>query len=137
MTRRRVYADDGRVSIYFAILTPAFIALLGLVVVGGNRVIALQRAHNIAAEAGRAAGQAINGPQGIVGSTKVVDPDAAAAAARAYIAAAGATGTVTVASDRQHLTVTVHVTYDPGLPFGVGAGAWTATGAATITLVVV
>src|SRR5690606_10835344 len=36
--------DDGRVTVFFAIIAPAWFALLGLVVVGGNRMVALQRA---------------------------------------------------------------------------------------------
>jgi Flp pilus assembly protein TadG len=129
--------DSGRIAVYFAILMPAFIALLGLIIVGGNRIVALQRAENIAAEAARAGGQAISGPQAITGGAKVVDPTAAVNAAQSYISAAGATGTVTVAADRQHLLVTVHINYDSGLPFGVGGGEWTATGTAAATLVVV
>jgi hypothetical protein len=132
MTPRR---DDGRVSVFFAIMMPAWIAMLGLVVVGGNRIIAMQRADNIAAEAGRAAAQAIDGPLAIAGGPKLIDPAAAADAAAAYLATAGATGTITVAPDRQHLTVTVRLTYEPGLPFGIG-GTWTVERSATVMLVV-
>jgi Flp pilus assembly protein TadG len=128
--------DDGRVTIFFAIMAPAWFALLGLVFVGGNRIIALQRADNIASEAARAAGQAINAPEAIVGGAKVVDPDAAAAAAQAYIAAAGAKAvSLIIADDRQHLTITVQVTYNPG-SFAFFAGSWTVEAKATATLVV-
>jgi Flp pilus assembly protein TadG len=133
MSRRR---DDGRITVFFAIMAPAWFALMGLVVVGGNRIIALQRADNIAAEAARAAGQAINAPEAIVGGAKIVDPAAAAAAAEAYILAAGARPvSLLIAEDRQHLAITVQVTYSPGA-FGFFAGSWTAQGKATATLVV-
>ena len=127
--------DDGRIAVFFAIMMPAWLALMGLLVVGGNRIIALQRADNVAAEAGRAAGQAISGPDAITGGPKVIDPDAAVAAAAAYIVAAGATPqSMVIAADRQHLTITVSVTYDPGI-FGIFGERWTAEGNANITLI--
>jgi Flp pilus assembly protein TadG len=128
--------DEGRVAIFFAIVTPALLALLGLVYVGGNRIIALQRANDIAVEAARAAGQAIDAPSAIAGDQKVVDPDAAAAAAQQYIVAAGAQPVaIEIAKDRRHLSIVVEVTYDPGA-FGFFVGRWTARGEATATLVV-
>jgi Flp pilus assembly protein TadG len=133
MIRRR---DDGRIAVFFAIMAPAWFALMGLVFVGGNRIMALQRADNIAAEAARAAGQAIDAPTAIAGGAKVVDPGAAATAAEAYIRAAGATPvSIEVAPDRQHLAITVQITYSPG-GFGFFTGDWTATGKAIATLVV-
>ncbi len=78
-------------AIFFAIMTPAWLALPRPHRRRGNRIIALQRADNIAAAAARAAGQAINAPQAIAGGTKTVDPDMAAAAASDYIRAACAT----------------------------------------------
>jgi Flp pilus assembly protein TadG len=130
--------DDGRVSVFFAILAPALIAMLGLVIDGGGKIRAIQRADNIAAEAARAAGQAINAPQAILGGTKQVDPDLAAAAARSYITAAGATcppGCVRIAPDLQHITVTVQVVYDTAVLGFIGIHSWTVTGTTTATLV--
>ena len=136
LLRRGKDRDAGRIAVYFAIITPAWLALLGLIVVGGNRITALQRADNIAAEAARAAGQAIDAPEAIIGGEKRVDPVAAADAAAAYITAAGARPlSIVVAPDRQHLTITVELTYDPG-PFWIFGGVWTAQGDATVALVV-
>lgn len=133
--RRLVRRDDGRIAVFFAIIAPAWFAVLGLIVVGGNRIVAMQRADNIAAEAARAAGQAIDAPEAIIGGQKRVDPAAAADAAAAYITAAGARPlSIVVAPDRQHLSITVQLTYDPG-PFWIFGGAWTAEGDATVTLV--
>ncbi len=129
------HRDKGRIAIFFAIMMPAWLALMGLIIVGGNRIMALQRADNIAAEAARAAGQAINAPEAIAGGTKAVDPDLAAAAASAYIMAAGATPGEIVILDGQHLTVTVQLTYEPGV-FGIFGARWTAQGRATATLVI-
>lgn len=134
--RRRLGDDRGRVTVFFAILAPAFLAMIGLVVDGGAQIRALQRAHNIAAEAARAAGQAINGGQAISGGEKVIDPAAARSAAQQYLSSlSGVTGTVTTLDD-QHLRVTVIVRYDPLLLdlFG-GPRAGTARGQATATLV--
>jgi Flp pilus assembly protein TadG len=104
--------DQGKVSVYFAIIAPAWLAMPGLLFVGGNRIIALQRADNIAAEAARAAGQAINAPQAIQGGPKEVDPDAARIAAETYIRDAGAKPVnVEIEDDRQHLAITVEITW--------------------------
>ncbi|MBX6749182.1 MAG: hypothetical protein IRY85_05825 [Micromonosporaceae bacterium] len=127
--------QDGRIAVFFAIIAPAWFVVLGLVVIGGNRITALQRADNIAAEAARAAGQEIDAPTAIVGGEKRVDPVAAANAAADYIRAAGATlRSIEVSDDRQRLSITVQVTYDPG-PFWIFGGAWTAEGTATVALV--
>ncbi len=132
--------DEGRVSVFFAILAPALIAVLGLIIDGGGKVRALQRADNIAAEAARAAGQTINAPQAILGGRKELDPNQAAAAARAYIAAAGATcppaGCVTIAADLQHITITVQVVYNTVVLDFIGVDSWTVTATKTATLVV-
>src|SRR4051794_13489718 len=104
--RRRVPRDEGRIALLVVVLTFAVLAMIGLSVDGGGKVRALQRADRIAAEAARAAGQAIAGPQAIRGGDKVVDPVAAAAAAQNYLAAAGVTGNVTVSDDRKQITVT-------------------------------
>ncbi|MCL7455971.1 pilus assembly protein [Micromonospora sp. MSM11] len=133
---RRLGDDDGRVTIWFAVLTPALLALIGLVVDGGAKVRAYQRADNIAAEAARAGGQAIKAGQAIDGGTKEIDPSVAATAVQAYLDDLdGVTGTVTV-DGAQQLTVTVTVTYNPILLdlFGGGVGT-TATGRATATLI--
>ena len=106
---RRPVRDEGRIALLVIGLALALLTMIGLSVDGGGKIRALQRADHLAAEAARAAGQAIDAPQAIIGGDKVVDPAAAAAAARSYLAAAGATGTVSVADDRQHITVTVTI----------------------------
>lgn len=129
--------DSGRVTIFFAIIAPAWIAMLGLVVVGGGRIRAFQRADNVAAEAARAAGSAIEPVSAVQGGPKVVDPTRARTAALDYLTAAGATGTVTISADRQHLTVTAVINYanPSGLEF-IGGATWQATGVATATLLI-
>lgn len=133
---RKIGRDEGRVSVFFAILTPAFLAMIGLVVDGGARVRALQRADNIASEAARTAGQAIQAGKAIAGGDKNIDQAAAAAAVQAYLGTLdGVNGQLTV-DDDQHLTVTVTVTYDPILLDLLGGGAGsTVRGSAHATLV--
>jgi Flp pilus assembly protein TadG len=123
--------------VFYAILGPAFIAVLGLVVDGGGKVRALQEAHNIASEAARTAGQAINAPAAILGEETVLDPDAAVAAAEAYLNATPATDhTVELSDDLQQLTVTVEISYEPVVLGLLGGGSWAVTGTVDATLVI-
>ncbi|WP_117209904.1 hypothetical protein [Allorhizocola rhizosphaerae] len=129
--------DSGKVALFTVIVANFWVFMLGLVVVGGGRMRAYQRADNIAAEAARAAGSAIEAGQAVQGGEKVVDPVKAQQAASSYITAAGATGKVAVADDRTHLIVTVYLEYTnpSGLAF-LGGATWTATGVANATLLV-
>src|SRR5207244_8849284 len=108
-------------------------AMLGLLIDGGGKVRALQRADNVAAEAARAAGQAIQAGQAISGGAKVVDTAAATDAATAYFTAAGVTGTVAFDPDLQHVTVTVVVRYQPLVLARFGVGTWPVQGPGTAT----
>jgi hypothetical protein len=131
----RLRGDEGRIALLAAVLTFAVLAMIGLSVDGGGKIRALQRADRLAAEAARAAGQAIDAEQAVPGGPKVVDPPAAVAAAQNYLAAAGVTGTVAIAEDRQHITVTVTVVYDTVFLGLIGIDTLTATRQATAVLV--
>lgn len=110
--RRAARADDGRVALLVVVMAFGVLVAIGLAVDGGGKMRALQRADNLAAEAARAAGQAIDLDQAAAGGQKVVDPDRAVAAARSYLTAAGVTGTVTLSGDRRQITVTVTAGYN-------------------------
>ncbi|MEV6970948.1 hypothetical protein AB0M47_38185 [Hamadaea sp. NPDC051192] len=127
----------GSVSVFFSIMALGWVTILLLIVVGGGRVRAYQRADNIAAEAARAAGQAIELPPAVEGDEKRIDPARARLVAEAYLRDAGASGTVIVAADGQSVEVTATVGYDnpSGFPF-LGGRTWYATGAATAVLLV-
>jgi len=129
--------DDGRVTVFFAIIASGWVTMLGLIIVGGGRVRAYQKADNVASEAARAGAQNIDPGLAIPGGAKLIDPAVARAAALAYLNQAGATGTVSVAADRQHITVIATVTYTnpSGLDF-LGGRTWQATGQATATLLI-
>ncbi|GJF30334.1 membrane protein [Kitasatospora sp. NE20-6] len=79
-------------SIYVAVITMAVLALLGLVVDGGGKLRASERADAIAQEAARAGGQQINAAKAIPGNGIVVDPEAAHTAAVDYLKKAGFQG---------------------------------------------
>jgi len=128
--------DAGSVAVFFSIIAAGWVAMLMLVIVGGGRVRAYQRADNIAAEAARTAGQAIELGPAVEGGPKRIDSDRARQAAQAYFAAVGATGTVTIDDDRT-LRVTATIGYDnpSGIPY-LGGGTWYATGSATAVLLI-
>jgi hypothetical protein len=132
---RARHGDQGQISLLVLVLTIAVLAMIGLSVDGGGKIRALQRADNLAAEAARAAGQALQAAQAIQGGPKIIDPDAGVAAARAYLAATGVTGTVTVWPDRRHVTITVTITYQTRFLPLVGINTLTATRDATAVLV--
>jgi hypothetical protein len=127
--------DEGRIALLVAVLTFAVLAMIGLSVDGGGKVRALRKADNLAAEAARAAGQAIHGPEAIPGGDKVVDPSLAVLAAQNYLTAAGATGTVTVSDDRTQITVAVTIVYDTVFLDLFGLDTLAATRQATAVLV--
>jgi hypothetical protein len=131
----RVRRDDGRVSVFLAIALLGVIVLIGLSVDGSGKLQALQRADHIAAEAARAAGQAIDAGKAIPGGAKIVDPVLATRAAQAYLAAAGVAGEANPSLDGRKVDVTVHITYATKMLGLIGRGQVTVTGHATAVLV--
>ena len=129
--------DSGAATITTVIMATSWIVMLAFVVVGGGRIRALQRADNVAAEAARAAGSAIDASRAVPGEAQVVAPAAAQQAATEYMNAVGATGTVTVDSTGKSLTIVVKITYanPTGMAF-FGGATWDATGEAKVTLLV-
>lgn len=127
--------ETGRVSVFLAIALAGVLILIGMVDDGGGRLRARQRADNIAAEAARAAGQAINGPSAIEGGEKLLDPAEAVRAARAYLAAAHVTGTATVGRDLKSVQVDVQITEPTAMLSLIGISSYQVTGHATAILV--
>lgn len=134
--RHRPVDDAGRVSVFLAIALTAVLVIVGLAYDGAGRFRTMQRADNLAAEAARAAGQAIELPQAVRGGAKVIDPEQALVAARAYLAAAGVTGRVEVVEpDRRELRVVVDLGYDTAMLGIIGYRRIAVTGSATAVLV--
>jgi|tagenome__1003787_1003787.scaffolds.fasta_scaffold20861075_1 Flp pilus assembly protein TadG len=131
MRRIRPRPDDdrGAIALFFVVFTVALLAAVGLVVDGGGKVRALQRADEAAREAARAGSQMLDVPAAVRGDGVSIDPGAAARAARAYLDAAGVDGTVTVEGNA--VQVSTSVTYQPVFLGAAGVGPLTVTATAS------
>ncbi|MFI7604656.1 pilus assembly protein TadG-related protein [Micromonospora sp. NPDC049366] len=106
--------DAGRVSIFLAVAMVGVLALIGLSFDGAGQLRTLQRADNLAAEAARAGGQAIDRATAIAGGPKRIDQPQARAAVADYLAAvdtAGHTVSFPVVDGETLVSVRVEVTY--------------------------
>ena len=122
-------------TVFFAITVLGLLLLVGLIVDGGAKLRATQRADAVAAEAARAAGQVLDLPAAVAGQGASVDLGGAVAAASAYLDAAGLAGTIQVADDRTHLAVTT-TAKNPTVFLGlIGVSTITVTGHAEVRLV--
>lgn len=127
--------DRGSASAFVAVAVLALLLMAGLVVDGGSKVRAIQRADRLAGEAGRAAGQQVDIAEAIAGRRPRVAPDAAVEAARRYLAHAGVEGVVTVSEDRREVSIDV-TTSVPTVFLGlVGVQALEGRGHAVVELV--
>jgi Flp pilus assembly protein TadG len=139
---RRV-SDRGAVALFFAVIAPAWLAILGLVIVGQLRVREFQRADNIATEAARVAGSALDPVTAVPGGVKQIDPQRANTAVQAYFqmirtqTGTDVTGTVTVDPGGQRVTVTTRLGFvNPTRVEYFGGGSWYATGQASATILI-
>lgn len=122
-------------TIFVAIAALGLMAMLGLVVDGGAKVRAAQRADRLAAEAARAAGQAVDATAALRGSAIRVDAAAARAAAQGYLTAAGAQGSASISSDGRAITVRTEATVPTVFLGLIGVPALTVSGRADVQLV--
>ena len=128
--RRRVADTDreaGSVTVFVAITALGILILCGLVVDGGAKLRAVQRADRVATEAARAAGQAAD-LAALAGGEARVDRQAAVDAATAFLTAAGESGTATVSADDTAVEVTVTTTAPTVFLGLIGIPAFTVTG---------
>lgn len=136
--RRRVDVggtDRGSVTVFVASSVLGLMLIIGLIADGGLKVRAVQEANGLAAEAARAAGQAIDLPTVVSGSPVRVDRQAAADAANTYLAAAGAPGAVTVSPDGRSIDVAVTLTRPTAFLSLIGITQVNVTGHGSVTLV--
>ena len=99
--------ERGSLTLMLLVLMVAMLALAGLVIDGGRKLDATQKAYAIAQEAARAgAGQVNTSAAYRSGTYKVYGPQALAAA-RAYLASTGYSGSVTASGNNIRVTVTV------------------------------
>ncbi|SEP53803.1 hypothetical protein [Amycolatopsis saalfeldensis] len=127
MTGRPVPRDTGSVSVMIAVLVPALLLVLALVVDGSARLRTIARADALAAEAARAANTAIDTRSPTVG----IDTATAARTAAGYLAGAGHPGQVTITGAR---TVRVTVTVTEPTTIGLLGASAQATGTAVADL---
>jgi Flp pilus assembly protein TadG len=131
MRKMRPRRDDdrGAIALFVVVFTVALLAAVGLVVDGGGKVRALQRADEAAREAARAGSQMLEVPAAVRGEGVRIDAAAAARAARAYLDAAGVEGSVAVRGNA--VEVSTSVTYRPVFLSVAGVGLLTVTGSAS------
>ena len=127
--------DEGSITLFFCIAVVGLLVMVGLVVDGGAKVRALQRADRLAAEAARAGGQAIDVPAAIAGDLPTVDAQAAVIAAKAYLRAEGVSGIVTVADRGRALLVEVSTTANTVFLGLIGVNTLSVHGSARVVLV--
>lgn len=122
LSARRPRGEDGSYTLMLAVLAFGIAVMVGLVVDVGGHLQAEQRADAIAAEAARAAGQAINPGEAIANGVVVLDYQSAVNAGDSYLRTAGVEGTVTPLPGLESVQVTVTVTYQPPFLGALGAG---------------
>jgi hypothetical protein len=127
--------DAGSVTLFLVISVVGLLVLVGLVVDGGAKIRAVKLADSLAAEAGRAGGQAIDVPAAITGEAPTVDRRAAFAAAQNYLRANGVAGTVTVADGGRALDVEVTTRTSTVFLGLIGVNTLSAKGHARVLLV--
>jgi Flp pilus assembly protein TadG len=127
--------ERGSVTVFVAIVAVGLLAMAGLVVDGGAKVRAIQRADRVAAEAARAAGQSVDVSRALRGDGIRVDRRAARAAAEQYLRASGALGEARVSQDGRAITVTTHASAPTVFLGLIGVPALSVTGHAEVSLV--
>ncbi len=125
-------SESGSVSLWLVTASLAMTVLVGLAVDLGGQVHAQQRARDLAAQAARNGGQAVEAAPAIEGRYVRLDTAAARSAAQTYLKAVGVEGTVSVAGD-DTITVRVTDTYSP--IFLIFLGDLTVTGEASARVV--
>lgn len=128
-------ADRGAATAFVAVAVMGLLVMAGLVVDGGAKVRAAQRADRIAAEAGRAAGQQVDLALAVGGQRPQVSPARAVEAARTYLRRAEVAGEVSVAPNRRQITIDVTTTTRTVFLGLAGVDELTAHGSATVELV--
>jgi hypothetical protein len=125
----------GRVSILLAVTLAGLLFIIGVAHDVGDQVRAALWAEQLAAEAARAGGQAVDLEAVAATGEQRVDPVAAERAALSYLSDAGVDGQVTFSRDLTEITVSVTLTR-PRVVLGLfGFGDYRVTRRATAQLV--
>ncbi len=138
----RTARDRGSVSILFVVSVTMSVMIIGVSVDGGGQIRARQQAADIAAEAARSGGQAIDLTLAIPGTARKIDTAKATTAVNAYIATAKTLIGVDIPKPPKitfnvtltQITVEVTMVYHTTILNAVGLHALTVTGSATASL---
>lgn len=133
--RLEAQPDRGSISLFAVVATVAMIIIIGLVVDGGGRIQAQQRAQAAAREAARAGGQAIQAVPAIRGQGVYADSGPARAAARNYLSSAGVSGSVSTVNNGTVISVDTTEPYQPIFLSIAGVGSVTVHGHAQARIV--
>jgi hypothetical protein len=127
--------ERGALSLMIVALAVGLVAVAGIVVDGGAKLIADENAVAVAQEAARAGATTVNVSDAYSAGVYVVDQQRALQAARAYLAKAGFRHYSVGAAGFRAIRVTVTITEPTKFLALIGIGSFTCTGVATATLV--
>lgn len=99
MTRARRSSERGSISVFLVILAPAFFAVFGLIVDGGDLLAAQKQANAVADAAARRGAQDIDEDGYRRTGAVVIDAFSARQSATDYLTSAGYSGDVNVIQD--------------------------------------
>ena len=102
--------ETGATAIWMALASVMMIVVVGLAIDLTGQVHAQQRLHDVAVQAARAGGQAVDPAKAIPGQDAAINPSAAVSAANSFLAQSGVSGNVQVTAGNK-LTVTTQATY--------------------------
>lgn len=125
--------ERGSISVWAATSAVIMLMCIGVAVDLGSQVRAQQHAYDVAAQAARTGGEALDSSS-VEGRYPSLTVGQAQAAVNRYLAAAGVTGTMTV-TDGTTVHVTVTDTYDPLFLGIVGVHDLTVHGKATARVI--
>lgn len=126
--------DRGSISLFAVVAVVAVLIMIGLVVDGGGRIQAQQRAQAAAREAARSGGQAIQAAPAIRGQGVYANNAPARTAAQNYLNGAGVTGSVSILNGTV-IAVDTTETYEPIFLSIAGIGSVTVHGHAQARIV--
>lgn len=107
MNSRKLADDRGAITVFVVVIAASLLLGFGLVVDGGVKLAAVERADSIAEQAARAGAQAIDASTLRATGQARIDPVAAANAARSYLASIGVQGQVVVDPSAVIVDVTI------------------------------
>lgn len=127
--------ERGSVTLFVLVVAVGLLLMAGLVVDGGAKLRAIQRADALAAQAARAGGQQLATDELMAAGTPRVERSAAVRAAHAHLRALGVDGSVTVGDHGRTLQVSTRLSVPTVFLGVIGLHRLPATGYAEASLV--